>query len=171
MESQKINSIQELALEIARLKGIKRGHQATLVNQYGLLKNKVESPIRFVNNIVSTIPGAGAVRGVVKGISRATKREDADWLTNVLQLGAPLVLNTTLLRNSGWVKKLLVLLASETAIGQVNQSKISGLVSKLTGLMKPSKRKHKKKAKGSITPEMMEKEIAENGPTPIRETY
>ncbi len=171
MDSKKINNIHDLTVEISRLKVRKREQEATLVNQLGLLKNKVEAPVRFVKNIVSNIPGAGAVGGVVKGISRATQGKDADWLTNVLQVGAPLVLNSTLLRRSGWLKKLLVLFASETAIGQVNQTNISGLLGKITNFIKPKKKKYKKKAKGSITPEMMEEEIAENGPTPIRETY
>ena len=171
MNSQKINNIQDLSAEIARLKIQKREQQASLDNQFRLLKDKVEAPVRFVKNMVSNIPGAGAVTGVVKGISRATQGKDADWLTNVLQVGAPLVLNSTILRHSGWIKKLLVLFASETAIGQVNQTNISGLIHKITSFIKPKKKKDKKKAKGSITPEMMEEEIAENGPTPIKETY
>lgn len=171
MNSQKINNIQDLTAEITRLKLRKRVQQETLVTQYGLLRNKIETPVRIAKNVFSNIPGVGAVTGLVKGVSRATQGKNADWLTNVLQVGAPLVLNSTVLRRSGWLKKLLVLFASETAIGQVNQNNISGLLGKLTSFIKPKKKRNKKKAHGSITPEMMEEEIAENGTAPIRETY
>ncbi|MFD1771376.1 hypothetical protein [Sphingobacterium suaedae] len=142
--SQKINNLQDLKSEIARINLRKREQEAYLSDQFGLLKHKIEAPARFIRNLTASIPGAGMVRGVVTGIGKATQGKDADWLTNVLQIGAPLVLNSTLLRNAGWVKKALVLLASETAIGQVNQNKISSILSKITDFIKPKKKKKKK---------------------------
>jgi len=143
--SQKINNLEELKAEIARVNVRKREQEAYLLDQYGLLKNKIEAPIRFVKNITSVVPGAGIVKGVANNIGKAMKGKDADWLTNVLQIGTPLVLNSTLLRNAGWLKKAVVLLASETAVGQVNQSKISSIIGRITNFIKPKGGKKKKK--------------------------
>ena len=142
--SQKINNLGDLKAEIARVNVRKREQEAYLLEQYSLLKNKVESPIRFMRNLTSAVPGATIVKGVASNIGKAMKGKDADWLTNVLQIGAPLVLNSTLLRNASWLKKGLVLLASETAIGQVNQSKISSFIGKITSFIKPKSKKKKR---------------------------
>ncbi|WP_437919262.1 hypothetical protein [Sphingobacterium sp. LRF_L2] len=150
--SQKINNLQDLKSEIARVNLRKKEQEAYLVDQYQLLKSKIDAPARFVRNITSNIPGAGMLKGVVSGIGKATQGKDADWLTNALQIGAPIVLNSTLLRKAGWLKKAVVLLASETAIGQVNQNKVSGFIDKVTSFIKPKKKK-KKAASLEITAE------------------
>lgn len=146
--SQKINSLQDLKLEIARLNIRRREQEAYLTDQYDLLKVKIDTPFRLIRRVTSHIPGAGMFRGVSSSIGKAVQSKDADWLTRVLQIGAPIVLNSTLLRKTGWLKKAMVLLASETAVGQVNQQKISGLVDKITTFIKPKKKKRKKKEEG-----------------------
>lgn len=142
--SEKINNLQELRSEIARLHWKRREQEAYLADQYTLLKTKINTPFRFFRRVTEHIPGAGMFKGVTSSISKAVQRKDADWLTRLLQVGAPLVLNSTMLRKSGWVKKALVLLASETAIGQVNQEKVSGFLNKITTFIKPKKKKKKK---------------------------
>ncbi|TDS14603.1 hypothetical protein [Sphingobacterium paludis] len=169
--SQKINNLEDLKVEIARLSVRKKEQELYLLDQYELLKAKVESPIRFFKNFTTVVPGAGIVKGVASNISKAMKGKDADWLTNVLQIGTPLVLNSTLLRNAGWLKKAVVLLASETAVGQVNQSKISGLIGKITSFIRP-KGKKKKKKKELLPPHVLADDAnADLGLTTPSETY
>lgn len=169
--SHKINNLQDLKAEIARVNVRKREQEAYLLDQYGFLKTKIESPLRFVRNLTSSIPGASAVKGVATSIGKAMQGKDADWLTSVLQIGTPLVLNTTLLRNAGWLKKAMVLLASETAIGQVNQNKISGFISKITNFIKPKAKKKKKKNKEGSEGAFVEDESPAFGLPTNSETY
>ena len=154
--SIKINNAGDLKMEIARLQLRKTEQEAYLADQYRLLKNKVEAPIRFLNNVTSHIPGVGMFKGLVSGVRNATQGKDADWVTKALQIGTPIVLNSTVLRKAGWLKKAIVLLASETAVGQVNQNKISGLIHKVTDFIKPKKKKKKKRALATIeNPELI----------------
>ncbi len=141
-----ITNIDELAAEISRLKAKKTEQEQFLGNQYQLLKHKIEAPSRILNMVFNRVPGVSAVKGLISGIGEVTSgKHKGDWLTKTLQVGLPLVLNKTVLKNSGWIKKGLVLLASETAASQVNQSSVSSVIGKLTELIKPKKKKKKVK--------------------------
>ncbi len=142
----KITNLGELTAEITRLKIQKKEQETFLLNQYELLKHKIEAPARIANMIFNRVPGISAIKGLVSGIGQATnKKNKADWLTKTLQLGLPLVLNRTLLKNAGWIKKGLVLFASETAASQVNQNKITSVIGKIASFIKPNKKSKKKK--------------------------
>lgn len=141
--SPKINNIQDLKGEIVRLHLRRKEQEAYLNDQYKLLKVKIDAPFRLIRGVTSHIPGVGMLKDVTSSIGKAMQSKDADWLTRMLQFGTPIVLNSTLLRRAGWFKKAMVLLASETAIGQVNQDKISGLVDRVTTFIKPKKKKKK----------------------------
>ena len=143
--SIKINNLQDLRSEIARVQLRKKEQEVYLSDQYHLLKKKIEAPVRFLNNVTSHVPGVGMVKGLFSGVRKATQSKDSDWLTKALQIGTPIVLNSTILKKAGWLKKALVLLASETAVGQVNQGKVSGLINKVTNFIKPKKKKKDKK--------------------------
>ncbi|MCT1532314.1 hypothetical protein M3B46_15025 [Sphingobacterium daejeonense] len=150
----KVTNFDELTAEIARLKVQKKEQEAFLLNQYDLLKNKIEKPVRIANMVLNRVPGVSTVKGLISGIGQVTnKNNKADWLTKTLQLGLPLVLNRTLLKNAGWLKKGLVLLGSETVASQVNQSKVSSIIDKITSFIKPKK---KKKKKGEIVDVVVE---------------
>lgn len=161
---QKINNLHDLQAEIARLNLRRKEQEAYLTDQYNLLKVKINAPIRFFQRITSHIPGVGMLKGFTSGVAKAVQSKDADWLTRVLQVGAPIVLNSTVLRKSGWLKKAVVLLASETAIGQVNQDKISGLVNRITSFIKPKKKKKKK-----VVEDVIEKIAVTEQPSAILE--
>jgi len=142
-----VTNFDELSAEIARLKVQKKEQEAFLLNQYDLLKHKVEAPARIANMIFNRVPGISTVKGLISGIGQVTnKNNKADWLTKTLQLGLPLVLNRTLLKNAGWLKKGLVLLGSETVASQVNQTKITSVIDRLASFIKPKKKKKKKEA-------------------------
>lgn len=148
----KINNINDLKLEIARLSVLKREQEGYLGDQYKLLKNKVETPSRILGAVTSNIPGVSMVKGLFSSIGNAAAGKNdsssatrkSDWLTKAVRLGLPLILNRTVLKNSGWLKKSLVLLASEGAAGQINQDKVGSFVSKITDFIRPKKGKKKK---------------------------
>ncbi len=150
----RISNITDLQAEIARLKVQKKEQELFLINQYQLLKHKVETPARIFNMVASNVPGVDMVKGIFSTIGSKNTSGKSDWLTKTLQLGLPLVLNKTLLRNAGWLKKGLVLLASETAAREVNQASVSSVIDKITAFIKPKKKKKKEKA------EALAKEVA-----------
>lgn len=142
--------------EIARIDTLKDEQEAYLSNQYQLLKRKVQGPARFVNMLVSNVPGIGMVKDVFSAVSKTSKKSNADWLTKSLMLITPLVLNRTFLRNAGWLKKGIITLASETAVSQVNQSRVSNVVNGIANFIRPKKDKKTKKTtqlSGKITAE------------------
>ncbi len=149
--SQKITNIADLQNEIARLKNLKREQEVYLLDQYTLLRKKIELPSRILGMVTSYIPGVDMIKGLFSSISSKNKvGSKSDWLTNTLRLGLPLVLNKTLLRNAGWLKKSMILLASESAAGQINQDKIESFVSKVANFIRPKKKKKKHKEVSSL---------------------
>lgn len=169
-EKTTIRSVRDLKAEIARLTLRKMEQEAYLSDQYRLLNKKINGPIRFFNNLVSYVPGTGVLKGVVSGVRQTVtgNNKDADWLTKALSLAAPFILNSTLLKKSGWLKKALVLIASEKAVGQINQNSISNVISKVTSFISPKNKKKKKKV--VVAPEYSDTGhdiISESGvPTP-----
>jgi len=144
----KINNIDDLKSEIARLSLIKTEQEAYLHNQYDLLKSKFTAPMRIANSIFSSIPGVGLAKNLLS--KKQSGSSKSDWLTRSLQLGLPVVLNRTLLKNAGWIKKGLVLLASETAARQVNQNKVGSVLGKLSDFIRPKKKKVKNKMSEAV---------------------
>lgn len=152
----KIRNINDLMNEIDRIDMLKEEQQAYLANQYQLLKRKVEAPARFMNMLVSKVPGAGAIKGLVSMAQNTTQGKKSDWLTKAIQLVTPIVLNRTVLKNAGGLKKTVVNLASQAATSQINQSSVSNVVSGIANFIRPKKkRKIKKTAQlpGEITAE------------------
>ncbi len=168
--NQKITSVTDLQGEIARLTRLKREQEAYLRNQYTLLRKKIEMPSRIIGALTSSIPGVDMIRGLFSSMSSKNKATSkSDWLTNALRLGLPLVLNKTLLRNAGWIKKSVVLLASERAAGQINQDKIESFVSKIAGFIRPKKKKKKHKAVPALAES--QQDTFNFGVPPDSETY
>ncbi|MBL1410274.1 hypothetical protein [Sphingobacterium faecale] len=172
----KINNIGDLRLEIARLTQLKKEQEGYLVDQYQLLKHKVEAPVRFMNSLASSIPGVDLVKGIFSafgksgGESNLEASNQSNWTARILQLGLPLVLNRTFLKNSGWLKKAIVLLASEGAVSQVTQGKVSSLVSKLAKFVRPKKSKKKHKEVAPLE-ELENQDTVNFGIPPDSETY
>ncbi len=153
----RISNVDDLLTEIDRISALRDEQELYLGTQFKLLKHKVEAPVRFINMVTAHIPGVNRVRDVVSSISsNATKSpEKSDWLTKILRLATPLVLNRTLLKNAGWFKKAVVTVASETAVSQVSQSSISNAVAGIANFIRPKKKSLKKGVmnSGNITAE------------------
>lgn len=149
-----INNLDDLLNEIARVDTLREEQEEYLADQFRLLKEKVEAPIRMANRVFDFIPGSNMLKSAVS-VVRKTSDKKSDWLTKLLQFATPMVLNRTILRNAGWFKKAAVVLASETAVSQVNKSSISSAVSGLANLIRPKNKPKKlaKKLSGEITAE------------------
>ncbi|MDR3009830.1 MAG: hypothetical protein LBV59_17985 [Sphingobacterium sp.] len=160
----KIRNLQELKAEISRLKALKNEQEVYLKTQFTLLNNKIEAPIRFFNSLKDNIPGVN----IIQQLFSKSNNPDSDWLTKTLRIGVPFIMNRLFLKNTGVLKKALMLLLSERAVGQINQDKISGLISKLTSFIRPKKKKNK----GAQTEAAIIKdEVNEYGIPSYSETY
>jgi hypothetical protein len=160
----KIRNLHELKAEISRLKALKNEQEVYLKTQFTLLNNKIEAPIRFFNTLKDNIPGVN----IVQQLFSKSSNPDSDWLTKTLRIGVPFVMNRLFLKNTGVFKKALMLLLSERAVGQINQDKISGLLSKLTKFIRPKKKKNKAaQAENAV----IKDEVNEYGIPSYSETY
>ncbi|MDR0262181.1 MAG: hypothetical protein LBJ04_03055 [Sphingobacterium sp.] len=160
----KIRNLQELKAEISRLKALKNEQEVYLKTQFTLLNNKIEAPIRFFNSLKDNIPGVN----VIQQLFSKSNNPDSDWLTKTLRIGVPFIMNRLFLKNTGVLKKALMLLLSERAVGQINQDKISGLISKLTSFIRPKKKKNKG---AQIEGAIIKDEVNEYGIPSYSETY
>lgn len=170
----RINNITELKLEIARLNQLKKEQEGYLIDQYQLLKNKIEAPARFVGAVTSSIPGVDLVKGIFSSFGSGAKSgaaNQSDWLGRAVQLGLPLVLNRTFLRHSSWFKKALVLLASETAAGRITQDKVGSVLSKITDFVRPKKKSKKKHRDIAPLSDEEQQDAFNFGVPPDSETY
>lgn len=167
-----INNAEELKSELVRLSRLRREQELYLGDQYKILKNKVQTPSRIVGAVASNLPGVSLVKGLFSYFTKDKSQVEfsdgkSDWLTKITKLALPLVLNRTLLKNSGWLKKSLVLLASEGAVGQINKDKVNSFVGKIADYIRPKKSKKKHK---NIKP-IEEQDTVNFGIPPDSETY
>jgi hypothetical protein len=133
----RINSLADLQAEKTRLKQITREQEAYLSEQYGLFSKKVEAPIHFVKSLTSWIPGGDAV----KSLFQSNANNNDDWLTKGLRVGSTFILNRFFLKRAGLVKRLLVTLVSQQAIGKVNKNTLQNVVQSITNLVRPAGKK------------------------------
>ncbi|MGB3066272.1 hypothetical protein [Sphingobacterium thalpophilum] len=161
----KIRNLQELKAEISRLKELKNEQEAYLKTQFTLLNNKIEAPVRFFNSLKNNIPGVN----IIQQLFAKSSNPDSDWLTKTLRIGVPFVMNRLFLKKAGMFKKALMILLSERAVGQINQDKISGLLSKLTDFIRPKKKRKKSSQIEEST--IVKDEVNEYGIPSYSETY
>lgn len=136
--ANKITNIKELQAEKIRLKLLIKEQESYLGDQYLLLSNKVEAPFRFVRNLVANVPGIGLVKNL---ISSASNKGDDDWVTKVFRLASTAVLDRVFLRKAGLLKRFVFGLLSQQAAGVINKENISELITKVTDLVKPEKKR------------------------------
>lgn len=134
-----ITTIEELRAEIARLKVLKYEQESYLGDQFTLLEYKLEAPTRLYNRITSWIPA------VKEGLVSENKSMDSDWVTNSLRVGLPFIFNKVLFRKAGFIKKGLLLLASQQAATFINKDRLADVINTISSFIKPSKRKKQRK--------------------------
>lgn len=167
-KQSKIHNLAELKAEIARLKILKNEQEAYLKSQVKLFNHKIETPVRIFNALKSNIPGASMISGLFAS-PKDSGSNQSDWVTKALRIGVPFVMNRFFFKKAGVLKKALLLLASEKALGQVNQDKISSIIDKVTDFIKPKKNK-KRKADTEKLP-VVEDQVNEYGIPSYSETY
>lgn len=134
-----IQNIEELRAEIARLKFLKFEQEAYLGEQFNRLEYKLETPMRLYDRVASFFPTAK------EALFSESKSTGGDWVTNSLRIGLPFLFNKILFRKAGFIKKGLLLLASQQAAGFVNKDRLAGIIDTLTSFIKPTKEKKEKK--------------------------
>lgn len=129
-----IQNIEELRIEIARLKSLKNEQEVYLGDQFNLLEYKLEAPIRLYKRVSSFLPS-------FKEGSTSHDSLDSDWVTKAMRIGLPYLFNKVLFKKAGFIKKGLLLMASQQAAGFLNKDRLSDLFDTVTSLVKPSKKK------------------------------
>lgn len=134
-KESKIKNLDDLRLEIARLKTLAKEQEDYLSDQYHLFNDKLAAPVRFVKSLISWVPGADLMKNLF-----AKGKKDEDWMSKALRIGLPVVLNRVFLRKAGFLKRALVTLLSQQAAGALNKDRISELINKIANFIRPEKR-------------------------------
>lgn len=143
--NRNINNIEELRTEILRLKLLQNEQEAYLSDQIDLLQHKAEAPVRFFNKITSWIPKGSHADNHGGDSKNLHHSSETDWVTNSFRIGLPFLFNKVLFRKAGFIKKTLLLLASQKAAGAVNQDSITNVIDKIASLIRPAKKQKNKK--------------------------
>lgn len=141
MKKKDINNVKELRAEIARLKILKYEQESYLEDQIELLEYKLEAPIRLYNRLTSWIPTAA------QGLMSESKASESDWVTNSFRVGLPFIFNKILFRRAGFIKKGLLLLASQQAATFLNKDRLVEIIDTISSFIKPSKPKKQMREK------------------------
>ncbi|HZH54199.1 MAG TPA: hypothetical protein VFD72_00975, partial [Sphingobacteriaceae bacterium] len=116
----KISNLTELRQELQFLKAQAREQEVYLSEQYDLLKKKVDAPVRFVNNLVSWIPGVDVAKEL---ISNKSGKGEGDWVSRIFSAGSASILNRLFLRRAGFVKRILLTAITQQTASLMNQDR------------------------------------------------
>lgn len=133
-KESKIKNLDDLRLEIARLKALTKEQEEYLSDQYRLFNDKLAAPAHFVKSLTSWIPGADLVKNLF-----AKGKNEEDWLSKSLRIGLPVVLNRFFLRKAGLLKRTLVTLLSQQAAGALNKDRVSTVINQVADFIRPKK--------------------------------
>lgn len=136
----KISNVAELQAEIARLKNLKVEQESYLQFQMDILKEKVNKPVHFFQNIFSFLPDSANIFNKV-GANKTGFHED--WLTKSLKIGLPFLVNRVFFRKAGYIKRILMGLLSTQAAGFFNKERLVNVIDGITSwIKKASKEKN-----------------------------
>jgi len=138
----RITNLTELQAEIARLQNIKREQEAYLQDQLDIVKEKINKPIHFFQNMFAFLPSSSGLLSKVGVGDGAGFHED--WLTKSLKIGLPFLVNRVFFRKAGYVKKILMGLVSTQAAGFLNKERLAGVVDTITSWIKKSPQKNRR---------------------------
>ena len=138
-KESKIKNLDDLRLEITRLRTLTKAQEDYLGDQYQLFNDKIAAPARFLKSLVAWVPGAELAKGLF-----AKGNKDEDWLNKALRIGLPVILNRFFLRKAGFIKRALITLLSQQAAGALNKETIISLISKIADFVRPSAKRRKR---------------------------
>ncbi len=135
METE-ITNLAQLKARIAFLEIKKIDDEIYFDQKFELIKNKIKHPFNFVKDMISSAAFGGKMTGVGK----------SDWATSIGRIFFPLLLNKTLLKNSGVIMKTLVSFVSQKAINYslFNKDVLSGWIDNVTNFVKAKTHKEKR---------------------------
>lgn len=134
-KGQKINSLEELRMELRLLKAQALEQELYLSEQYDLLKQKVNGPMQFMNNLISWIPGVDIAKEFF-GSAKGAKNKD--WVSRLFSAGSAALLNRLFLRKSGFLKRILITAFTQQTASLMNQDRAAGLIRQLIDWVKGS---------------------------------
>src|SRR5690554_281102 len=147
--NRNIRNVDELKAEISRLKLLQAEQESYLSDQFVLLQDKIESPFRLLNKLTSWFPKINNELS-----SFGATDSNSDWLTNSLRVGLPFLFNKVLFRKAGFIKKALLLVATQKMAGGINQDKITKIIDKIADIIRPkSKNTNKPRRDYGIPPD------------------
>ncbi len=138
----KIKNIDELRLEIARLKVQAREQEAYLADQYAALKQTLDKPVNFISNLISWIPGVDLARELA---GSGAKKNGGDWVSRVFSAGSVAILNRLFLRRAGFIKRILLSAFAQQAGSLMNQERAGSLIKLLADYIRGNKKEKKTK--------------------------
>lgn len=130
-----INNIEELRLEIVRLKLLAKSQETYLEHQYELVKEKVNAPLRFINGALSWIPGVDFARELFGNDRSAGKK---DWVSRIFSAGSIALVNRLFLRKAGLFTRILMSTFTRQAAGMMNKERANHLIKLLADFISPS---------------------------------
>jgi len=139
----RINNIDDLRLEIARLKVQAREQEEYLSGQYDALKNTLEKPFNFINNLISWIPGVDFAKELA---GSGAKKNGGDWVSRIFSAGSVAILNRLFLRRAGFIKRILLSAFAQQAGSLINQERAGSLIKLLGDYLLGDKKEKKKKS-------------------------
>jgi len=134
MTNRTINNVDELKAEIVRLESLQNEQQSYLKDQVGFLQQKAEGPLQFFKRMSSWLP-----KGSSSPKYSSPSSSHSDWLTNTLRVTLPFIFNKILFRKAGFIKKALLLFASQKAAGAINQERVTNIIDKIASFIRPNK--------------------------------
>lgn len=128
----KIENIDNLRSEILRLKLQRYQQEAIIQHDVHEITEKFKAPLKFFSRM-----------GNVFGDHNKAASVNHDWVTNILRVGLPVMLNKFMFKGSGFFMKTLVTLASQKAATTVNKDLLTGLAGKVSSWFKSKNGKQK----------------------------
>lgn len=135
----KIQNIEDLQLEIRRLRIKRLEHENYLQQVSDKISAKFHFPVMIFNKISDFFE---SLFGNDK--DDISKQENTDWVTNLFRVGIPVFLNKFFFPRSGFLMKSVVAMVSQTAAKNVNKDSITHIIDRVANWIKSSKPRTRK---------------------------
>ena len=147
----KIQNIEDLRAEIDRLGQVRLEMETELKIEVVKISAKITAPFLLLSKLYDFL-------GFGKGKSES--KEGGDWLSSILRIGLPVLMNRFIYPKSGFLIKTFIGLLSQNAVKSINKDLMITIIEKLSDWIKTSGNKGKQ-----------EPEMADYGIPPDSETF
>lgn len=121
-----ITTIADLRAEIVRLKAEVEERELNIQKDVNHLVEQVRMPFAMLKKIGTWFTGEKETKEAIS----------SDWVTTIVQLGFPYLLNNFFFKKSGIVMKALIALVSQQAVKGINLDVISSWIEKISHWIK-----------------------------------